>query len=86
MKVLVLVGVLLVADRPVDATDEPTFATPEEAAAIASVATTAQPTDLAQWRPDLRLFAAETRAAERVLNDSSKDRYPDLEAVFRKYS
>jgi outer membrane protein TolC len=76
-------GVLLVADGPVDAMDEPTFATPEEAAAIASAATTAQPTDLANWRPDLRLFAAETRAAERVLNDSSKDRYPYLEAVFQ---
>jgi outer membrane protein TolC len=46
-------GVLLVADGPVDAMDEPTFATPEEAAAIASAATTAQPTDLANWRPDL---------------------------------
>lgn len=76
-------GVLLVADGPVDATDEPAFTMPAEVSAAAGAATPAQPPDLANWRPDLRLFAAQTRAAERVLNDSSKDRYPYLEAVFQ---
>jgi len=36
---------------------------------------------LQSWRPDLRLFAAEQQAAERILNDSSKDRLPYLEGV-----
>jgi outer membrane protein TolC len=34
-------------------------------------------------RSDLRLFAAEQQLAERVLRDSSKDKYPFLEAVLQ---
>src|SRR5262249_27604165 len=75
-------GVLLVADGPVDAIDEPALLVPPDVAAFAA-GSALPPTDLADWRPDLRLCAAQTRAAERVLNDSSKDRYPDLEAVFQ---
>jgi outer membrane protein TolC len=33
-------------------------------------------------RPDLRLFAAEERAADRVLRDSSKDWFPTATALF----
>ena len=72
-------GVLLAADGPVDAADEPAFTIPADVPPAASGAIPA----LADWRPDLRLFAAEQRAAERVLNDSSKDAWPFLDAVFQ---
>jgi outer membrane protein TolC len=38
--------------------------------------------NLLQFRTDLRLFSAEQQAAQRVLDDSSKDRWPSLDAVF----
>jgi outer membrane protein TolC len=83
-------GVLIVADGPVDVVDEPTFAIPPDAAASAIAAIgpganrpTGPPPDLLQWRPDLRLFATQQQAAERVLRDSSKDRLPELEAAFQ---
>jgi outer membrane protein TolC len=96
-------GVLLVADGPVDAIDEPLFPLPPdaesvtrlvEAGAAARPSTVALTTSkdagspqgtspLQSWRPDLKLFAAEQQAAERVLNDSSKDRLPYLEGVFQ---
>jgi len=63
-------GVLIVADGPVDAAEEPAFAIPPDAPSLLD-------------RTDLKLFAAEQRAAERVLADSAKDRYPFLEAVFQ---
>jgi len=69
-------GVLLAGDGPVDAVDEPVFALPADL----------QPPSLSDWRPDLRLFAAQTRAAERVWRDSSKDARPFLEAVFQPSS
>jgi hypothetical protein len=64
-------GVLLGADGPIDATDEPSF----EVAAFAAA-------DLVQLRPDLKFFSAQQQAAERVLRDSSKDYWPYLEGVF----
>jgi outer membrane protein TolC len=74
-------GVLLVADGPVDAIDEPQFEVP--AAAVPAADTTAELAPLLlPARPDLRLFTGEQRAAERVLDDSSKDRWPSLSAVF----
>jgi outer membrane protein TolC len=80
-------GVLIVADGPVDVVDEPAFAIPPDAAASVSAAAAAgaagPPSDLLQWRPDLRLFAVQQQAADRVLRDSSKDRLPELEAVFQ---
>jgi outer membrane protein TolC len=66
-------GVLLVADGPVDAADEPLFAVPGEM----------PPLQAGPWRIDLRLFATEQEAAERVLADSNKDRLPYLEGVFQ---
>ena len=74
-------GVLLVANGPVDAIDEPSFALPADAAALGGTNTDLTPV-LLQSRPDLRLFSGRREAAERVLNDSSKDRWPSLDAIF----
>jgi multidrug efflux system outer membrane protein len=60
-------GVLIVANGPVDAAGEPTF---DISAAM---------TDESSWmaaRPDIRLFAATERAADRVWRDSSKEFFP----------
>lgn len=65
-------GVLIAADGPADATDDPDFSGPVSAGA-----------DPAQFRADLKLFAGEQRAAERVLRDSSKDWWPTVDAVFQ---
>jgi len=67
-------GVLIVADGPADAIDEPDFAVPPPAD---DPATSAEP-----YRADLRLFAAEQQAAERVLRDSAKDWWPTIDALF----
>jgi outer membrane protein TolC len=69
-------GVLLVADSPVDASDEPLFAAPADV----------PPLQAGPWRTDLKLFATQQQAAERVLADSSKDRLPYLEGVFQPTS
>ena len=74
-------GVLLVANGPVDAIDEPSFQLPPDAAGVA-----AQPGNLAPslmaFRTDLKLLTGQKQAAERVLGDSSKDLWPTLDAVF----
>jgi outer membrane protein len=65
-------GVLMASNGPVDAAAEPNFAVPPVA-------------DEAGWmslRPDLRLFAAQERAADRVWRDSSKDWFPTAIASF----
>jgi outer membrane protein TolC len=74
-------GVLLVANGPVDAIDEPAFALPPDAAALASTNTGLTPV-LLQARPDLRLFSSQRQAAQRVVNDSSKEWWPSLNAIF----
>jgi outer membrane protein TolC len=66
-------GILLVADGPVDAADEPLFAVPADIPALQA----------GPWRTDLKLFATQRQAAERVLGDSRKDRLPYFEAVFQ---
>jgi outer membrane protein TolC len=66
-------GVLLVADRPIDASDEPLFVITDDI----------QNLEAGPWRTDLKLFATEQQAAERVLGDSSKDRLPYLEGIFQ---
>jgi outer membrane protein TolC len=66
-------GVLIAADGPADAADEPDF--PEPPAMEAG--------SLALFRSDLKLFAAEQQAAERILRDSSKDWWPSIDAVFQ---
>jgi outer membrane protein TolC len=75
-------GVLIVANGPVDAVDEPVFEVPADAAA----AIAGQPANLAaslqRFRSDLQLFSGQVSAAERVVRDSSKDYWPSLDAVF----
>jgi outer membrane protein TolC len=65
-------GVLIAADEPADAIDEPAFAVPADES---------QPVTL--LRTDLKLFAGQQQAAERVLHDSSKDWWPTLDAIFQ---
>jgi outer membrane protein TolC len=74
-------GVLLVADGPVDVVDEPTFVIPDPAAA--SPSTQREP---GFNRIDLRLFEAERRAAERIVRDSRKDYWPSLAGIFQPSS
>jgi outer membrane protein TolC len=65
-------GVLMAANGPVDAASEPKFEVP-------------MTIDEAGWmalRPDVRLFTAEERAADRVWRDSSKDWFPTAVASF----
>ena len=64
-------GLLLAADRPIDAAMEPEFETPaaDEPAAL-------------EERTDLRLLAAQRDAADRVLRDSWKDWLPYFDAAF----
>jgi outer membrane protein len=90
-------GVLLVADGPVDAADEPVFDVPAAIPALEAGPSTplgagpstplgagpSTPLGAGPWRTDLRLFATQQRAAERVLADSSKDRLPYFEGVFQ---
>lgn len=64
-------GVLLAADRPVDAGADPALEAPEAASE-----------DAIDARPDLRLLAARRDAADRVLRDSWKDWVPDVVATF----
>jgi len=68
-------GVLVAADGPADASDEPDFRAPP---AGEDPAPGAQP-----YRADLRLFAAQQQAAERVLRDSSRDWWPTVDASFQ---
>jgi outer membrane protein TolC len=80
-------GVLIVAGGPVDASADPVFATPSDSEIAAAAGTVgAPPSQTLLGRTDLRLFAAEQQAAERVLRDSSKDRFPSLQAVFQPSS
>jgi outer membrane protein TolC len=83
-------GVLLVADGPVDAADEPVFDLSNvlgvDLSGGAGAAPFQLPADVLQARTDIRLFAAEQQAADRVLRDSSKDYYPSLEAIFQPQS
>jgi outer membrane protein TolC len=70
-------GVLVVADGPVDALDEPAFEIPADAGQIDDAA------PLLVNRRDLRLFSGRLQSAERVLRDSSKDRQPLIEAILQ---
>jgi outer membrane protein TolC len=74
-------GVLIVSNGPVDATDEPNFDLPPDAAAIASQAANLGPS-LLPFRTDLKVFSGQVRAAQRVVRDSSKDYWPSLDAIF----
>ncbi|MGE5244964.1 MAG: TolC family protein [Betaproteobacteria bacterium] len=68
-------GVLVVANEPVDADGEPSFDVPAEP--------TPATDSLLLSRTDLKLFSARTQAAERVVRDSRKDYWPSLSAIFQ---
>ncbi len=70
-------GVLVVADGPVDALDVPVFDVPSESDQ------NVDPAALLLARRDLKLFSAQSQFAERVLQDSSKDRLPIVDAIFQ---
>ena len=66
-------GVLIASNGPADAASEPVFSIPNPDEPEAG------------WmalRPDLRLFVAQERAADRVWRDSSKDWFPTAVALF----
>ncbi len=65
-------GVLIAVDGPADAASEPDFSS-----------SAAEPADLTLFRSDLKLFAAEQQASERVVRDSTKDWYPVVDAIFQ---
>jgi outer membrane protein TolC len=71
-------GVLMVANGPVDAADEPALAVPPIG--------TEETTNLVQLRADLKLFSAEQLAAERVVRDTSKEYWPTVNALFQPQS
>jgi outer membrane protein TolC len=65
-------GVLIVANGPVDVSGEPVFEIPQQAAE-------------AEWlpnRPDVKVLIAQRDASERVVNDSRKDWWPAANVVF----
>jgi outer membrane protein TolC len=69
-------GVLIAADGPADALDEPDFTT----GADASIALFSR-TNLI--RTDLKLFSAQQESAERIARDTTKEWYPTVDAVFQ---
>ena len=66
-------GVLIAANGPVDAASEPVFSIPNP---------DEPESGWMSLRPDVRLFVAEERAADRVWRDSSKDWFPTATATF----
>ena len=75
-------GVLLAADGPADAADEPDLTAPD--AREASPVATSQGTMVSSFgRSDLKLFAAEVNAASRVFRDSDKSWWPGVDAIFQ---
>lgn len=69
-------GVLLAADGPVDASEDPVFEPPPPTLESTAV-------NLIQWRADLQLFSARSQAADRVVRDSWKDYLPTLTGLFQ---
>ena len=70
-------GVLVTADGPVDAQDEPVFEIPDEA----SITTTTD--QVVQQRTDIKLANLQVFAAERIVSDSWKDWLPSVSGVFQ---
>lgn len=69
-------GVILAADRPIDAGDEPTFDLPQESETLANAERAIN------LRTDIRLFSTEVDAARRIVKDSSKEWLPSLTGIF----
>src|SRR5258708_2007034 len=70
-------GVLIAADEPADAIDEPALTVPADDAAPGP-----KGPGLQLFRTDLKLFAGQQQAAERVLRDSAKDWRPTPDPGF----
>ena len=70
-------GVLIAADTPVDALDEPAFEIPEESTVVGV-------TDQAvQQRTDIRLGNLTVAANQRIVADSGKDWLPSVNGIFQ---
>ncbi len=70
-------GVLVVATGPVDAADEPLFEVPPPSPSGGTTSGSVL------QRSDLRLFAAEQRAAERVLANNRTSYFPVVQGIFQ---
>jgi len=68
-------GVLLAADHPIDATNEPAFEIPPQGEAAAG-------THALGLRTDVKLFSIGVEAARRVVADSAKEWRPTLTGIF----
>lgn len=79
-------GVLLVADGPIDAADEPSFDLPPAAQQASAPATDAAAQPALGNRTDVRLFAAQEQAAERVLRNNRTSYLPVFEGIFQPQS
>ena len=66
-------GVLVAADHPIDAADEPAFDAPRDSV---------PEKELLSSRTDLRVFVARQSAAERVLDDSWREYLPSVTTLF----
>jgi outer membrane protein TolC len=70
-------GVILAADRPVDASEEPAIESPPESEILPA-------TDRSLGlRTDIKLFTLEVEAARRVVDDSRKEWLPSLTGIFQ---
>jgi len=83
-------GVLIAADGPADAADEPDLSVPAgalepEGSGRPTAGSPATLNPLLQ-RTDLRLFSAQQQAAERVARDTGKEWWPTLDAIFQPSS
>jgi outer membrane protein TolC len=74
-------GVLIAADGPADAADDPDLSAAANAAQTDAAQSAAATIGL--LRTDLKLFTAQQQAASRVLRDSSRDWWPAVNAQFQ---
>jgi outer membrane protein TolC len=70
-------GVLVTAERPLDAADEPAFEVPEESGTLAAA------DQEIQQRADIKFSNLQIFAAQRVVNDSWKDWMPTVNGAFQ---
>jgi outer membrane protein TolC len=70
-------GVLIAADGPADAIDEPALTAPDVDPSVQAMSAATLS------RTDLKLFVSEQQAAEHIARDSSKDWWPSLDAILQ---
>ncbi len=82
-----VLGVLVVANGPVDAADEPTFDVSAPTTSPGGTASAGGATSgSVMLRSDLQLFTAQQRAAERVVDNNRKSYLPTLQGIFQPQS